>query len=96
MSDISVKRAHNMDLANAKEMTGRVVKDVKEAFPKLVSDINWNRDQTEASVKGRGFTGKFSVDATNIAIDIKLSMLTRPFKGSVETKVKAWMAKYIG
>ena len=95
MSSISIKRAHGKDLDSAKAMTDKVVTDVQEAFPKLVSDIKWNGDKTKADVKGTGFTGTFAVDDTNIAVDIKLGMMTRPFKGKVEKKVKDWMSKYI-
>lgn len=96
MSDISMKRAHNMDLAKAKETTEKIIQEVQSNFPALVDTIKWNGDKTAADVKGKGFKGTFAVDATNIAIDIKLGLFAKPFKGKVEERMKSMSAKYFG
>ncbi|MEO1271632.1 MAG: polyhydroxyalkanoic acid system family protein, partial [Myxococcota bacterium] len=70
MSDISVKRAHGMEIDKAKQMLEQVSKDVKTSFPKLVNNVTWNDDQTVAKVKGKGFSGEFKVDQANISVDI--------------------------
>lgn len=95
MSDINMKRAHGMEIDKAKQMLDQVSNDVKAAFPKLVNDVTWNGDKTQANFKGKGFSGVFQVDATDISVAIDLSMFTRPFKGNVEKKITEWMDRYI-
>ena len=96
MSDISVSKAHGLTLDEAKAKTSQIVTDVKAEFPALINKIDWNSDNTKATVKGKAFTGDFTVDSTNMNIDIKLKMLAKPFKSKVEEKIKERMEKYFG
>lgn len=96
MSDISVRRPHGMNEEDAKNKVQEVVADIEGEFPALVNEITWNDDKTEARVKGKGFTGNFQVTDSDVMIDIKLSLLTRPFKGKVESRIVDRMEKYFG
>ena len=91
MSDISLKKAHGLSLDEAKLRTSQIVTDVKAEFPSLIDKIEWNSDNTQATVKGKGFTGDFIVDSTNMNIDVKLKMFARPFKGKVQAKIQERM-----
>lgn len=95
-ADISVKRAHGMSKDEAKQKVEQVVNDVQQEFSSLVDDISWNADKTEAKVKGKGFKGEFKVTDTDVAIDVDLKLFARPFKGKVESKIKARMDEYFG
>ncbi len=87
MADIDLRQAHHTDLEKAKSVIEKIVTKVGEDYPSLVSSIDWNNDKTQAKVKGKGFSGQFSVDDTEVAIAIDLNMLTRPFKGKVQDKI---------
>ncbi len=95
MADISIRRSHNLGLEQVKTITQKVITSVQSEFPSLVSDIQWNSTQTEAKVKGKGFTGVFSFDATQVSINVDLSMLVRPFKGKVEEKINGRLDEYL-
>lgn len=87
MADIDLRQAHHTDLEKAKSVIEKIVTKVQTDYPSLVSSIDWNSDQTQATVKGKGFKGEFTVDETEVAIAIDLNMLTRPFKGKVQEKI---------
>jgi putative polyhydroxyalkanoate system protein len=94
MSDISLSHAHGLSLEDAKAKTDQIVEHVRGQFPSLINSIDWNADKTVADLKGKGFTGTFRVDATNVSINIALGMLTRPFKGKVEEQIKGQISKF--
>lgn len=96
MSDISVRRPHGMSEEDAKAKVHEVVADIEGEFPALVNEITWNDDKSQAKVKGKGFTGHFQVTDSDVMIDIDLSLLTRPFKGRVESRIVDRMDKYFG
>lgn len=87
MADISIKRQHSLDFERAKEITHALVEAVQKDFPSLVSNIKWNGDQTAADVKGKGFSGKFSMSANTIDIEVALKFYAKPFKSKVEGKI---------
>lgn len=96
MSDISIRRKHGLSADKIKTITQQVVSAVQGEFPSLVSDIQWNSDQTEAKVKGKGFTGTFGFNAEEIMVDIDLSFFAKPFKGTVSEKIQERLNNYLG
>jgi putative polyhydroxyalkanoate system protein len=94
MADISLSHAHGLSFDDAKSKTDQIVQHVQTEFPSLVNSISWNNEKTVADLKGKGFTGTFRVDPTNVGIDIELGMLTRPFKGKIEEKIRGQIAKF--
>ncbi len=96
MADISVRREHGMSLDEAKSKVEEIVDDVRDEFSSLVNDIDWNSDRTKADVSGKGFSGEFQVTDSDVAIDIKLKLFARPFKGKVEERIESRMNDYFG
>ena len=96
MADISVRRTHGLSQEEAKEKVSSIVSDVEEEFSSLVDDINWNDDRTRAKVKGKGFSGQFEVDDSDVRIDIDLKLFARPFRGKVESRINSRMDEYFG
>lgn len=96
MADISVRREHGMSREEAKSKVEDIVDDVRDEFSSLVNDINWNDDRTRADVKGKGFSGQFEVNDSDVAIDIKLKLFAKPFKGKVEDRINSRMDDYFG
>ena len=83
MSTIRVERRHSFSepeaLEKAKELVGQFA-------GRLNADVRW--DGTRASFKGKGFSGSASVTADNVAVDVDLSLLLRPMKGSIEARLE--------
>lgn len=94
MADISVKKAHGLTLEEAQSRIDQVVTDIQTEFTSLVSSIDWNEEKTNAKVKGKGFTGDFKVDETEVGIDIDLSLFAKPLKGKVQEKIEERMGEY--
>ncbi len=95
MSDISIRRKHSFSPDKVQSTIKKVVETVQSEFPSLVSDITWNSDQTEAKVKGKGFTGQFSFTGDEVAVDIDLSFFAKPFKGKVEEKIQERLNQFL-
>ncbi len=94
MADISVKKEHGLSLSEAQGKIDQVVSDIKSEFSSLIKSIDWNDEKTHAKVKGKGFSGDFTVDEANVGIDIDLSFFAKPFKEKVETKINERLAAY--
>ena len=94
MADISIKKKHGLTLEDAQERIDKVVTDIKAEFSSLIKSIEWNKQKTRADVKGKGFSGVFSVDETDIGIDVDLSFFAKPFKEKVETKINEELTNY--
>jgi putative polyhydroxyalkanoate system protein len=87
MAHISIRHAHALGADEVREKTADLIDDVKREFPSLVKDISWNGGKTCATVKGRAFSGTFALVGNSLNIEIKLSLMARPFKGMVEKKI---------
>ena len=96
MADISLRHKHELGLEKAKELTRKIASDVQGEFPSLIKSIDWNGAGTEAKLKGRGFSGTFSVSDNTMGIDVSLSLIARPFKDKVEKKIKDRITQYFG
>ncbi len=94
MADISIKKEHGLSLEEAQGKIDKVVTDIKAEFSSLIKSIDWDKSKTNAKVKGKGFSGNFSVDETNIGIDVDLSFFAKPFKEKVETKIHERLTTY--
>ena len=94
MADISVKKEHGLSLEEAQSKIDQVVSDIQTEFSSLVSSIDWNDEKTNAKVTGKGFTGDFSVDESEVGIDIDLSLFAKPLKAKVQEKIEERMGQY--
>lgn len=94
MADISIQKKHGLMLEDAQERIDKVVTDIRAEFSSLIKSIDWNSEKTVAKVKGKGFSGVFSVDEVNIGIDVDLSFFAKPFKEKVETKINEELTTY--
>lgn len=86
MATIEIRHLHKTDTSDACVRTRRLLTAFAQEKRELVKSVEW-LDELQAVALGRGFKGKFSVTATEVVVDIDLSLLTRPFKGKVETRL---------
>jgi len=85
--------AETMDEAKAK--VKHLLAEMKPTLDKFVDRTDWNKDETEASVKGKHVSGTFAVDATNLVINLKLSMAASLVKGKIESKIDEAIDKHL-
>jgi putative polyhydroxyalkanoate system protein len=93
MGDITVRKKHGLEFDEAKSKVKDIVSDLQQDI-EYIDKVNWNSDQTAADVKGKGFSGNFSVDQSDIIVDIDLKFFAKPFKGKIEEKISQRMDEY--
>jgi len=95
MADISLRKEHGMDFDSAKTKVHQVVSGLEEKMD-VIESVDWNSDQTSATVKGTGFKGQFAVDATAVSVDIDLKFFVKPMKGKIADKIQRHLDRYFG
>lgn len=83
MATISVEHPHALGLDEA---TRRAQEVIREFGERLKAEIHWNGPH--ATFKGTGFSGTASVQATRVAVEVDLSLLLRPMKSKIESRLK--------
>lgn len=95
MATIDIKRAHTLDLAEAKTRAEALAKSMEE---KLGIRWNWAGDNIKfdaPSGAAKGATGTVTVDASQVRVEIDLPFLLRAVKGTIEGKVTEKLDKLI-
>ena len=88
MSDIALRREHDLGIDGAKELAHETAEKLKQELPHLITKIDWSSDGTTAQLKGKGFTGTFKVAEREMSIEIDLSFFLKPLAGKVEQQIK--------
>lgn len=96
MPKFDASRNHSLSLDEAKNTVEKIVEDIQSSYPNLVDTIDWNKDRTEAKVKGKMFKGDFAVNSSSVQVHINLSMLAKPFMGKIKDRINAKLDQYFG
>ncbi len=86
MATIDIRHAHKTSLDDARAHTRKLLALFAEEKKELIKSIEWV-DDSSAVAHGRGFEGRFRITDKDLVVAIDLSLLTRPFKGKVETRL---------
>ena len=95
MATIDIKRAHTLDIDEAKKRAEELATSMAE---KLGIRWNWegNNIRFDApSGAAKGATGTVKVDASQVRVEIDLPFLLRAVKGTIEGKVSEKLDKLI-
>lgn len=87
MATIDIQRNHNLGLDLAKGKAEEFANGMQE---KLGISWKWDGDNIRfhaESGMAKGASGRVTVSATTIRVEIDLPLLLRPMKGMVESKV---------
>lgn len=87
MATIKREIKHSLGLDGAKAAVNGLVSKIKSNYGSIISEINWNNDQTAADIKGKGFSGNFALSEDLVKINIELGLLTSAFKGKIEEEI---------
>ncbi len=95
MATIDIKRAHTLDIAEAKTRAEALAKDMEG---KLGIRWKWEGDDISFDAPGgaaKGAKGTVKVDASQVRVEIDLPFLLRAVKGTIEEKVSEKLDKLI-
>ena len=96
MARLTLSRSHGAStLDDAKERIQQVIEEMKPTLEKHIDRVDWSDDGTEARLKGRHVKGTFSVDAKEIKVDLKLSMVASLVRGTIEARIDAALKEHL-
>ena len=96
MAELKMVRAHGAEtLDDAKVTVRHLLEDMKPTLDKYVERVEWNAEGTQARVKGKHVKGTFTVDAANLAIDLKLSFAAGLVRGKIESRIDEALRKHL-
>lgn len=84
MPKIAIERAHSIPVEKVTDAVRGLLDGFREEHPGLVKSVDWNADGSVGEAKGKGFSAKFFVSATNVQVKVDLSLFAAPLKGRVE------------
>jgi hypothetical protein len=87
MATIEIRFPHRTTLDDATKRARVLIQQFATDRSEFVKELKWPEGAYAGTMDGRGFDGRFNVTATEVRIDIDLSLLTRAFKGKVETRL---------
>jgi hypothetical protein len=87
MATIEIRYPHGTTLDDAAARARKLMQQFTTERAELVKELRWPEGAVQGTMEGRGFDGKFKVTATEVHLDVDMSMLTRPFKGKVESRL---------
>lgn len=96
MASIDIRKTHGttQDTAAGK-MRGLLERFASERAD-LVKDVTWGGGGQSGAIKGKGFKGRFEVDASTVVVAIDLSFIARPFKGRIEQELTKLLDEAFG
>jgi hypothetical protein len=96
MAKLNFNRRHGLTIDDAKTKITGLVDDFKADYAKFLDGVAWAPDGRSAKAKGTGFVANFSVDASQVSIDIDLSLPASLIKSKIETRVGERLDRVFG
>ncbi len=83
MPTISIKRRHKLPHKNAKAAAQKIAKDLNERF-----DLVCRWDGDDVDFERPGMSGTMRIGKSDIQLDVQLSFLMAPLKGTIERAIR--------
>lgn len=87
MAKIDREFKNPVGLEAAKTKIAEILDNIQKDYGKFISEIKWNDDKTSADVKGKMFSGKFTVSEEKIHVQVELGLLASAMKGTIEENI---------
>jgi hypothetical protein len=91
---------HDLPFDLAKKAADAALQSYKQRFPDYDPQVTWSDEKTAnvaLKAKGMSMRGIFEINPDNIAMDMEVPLLLRPFKQKaldvIEEQIKMWIAK---
>lgn len=82
MPNISIKRRHKLDAKHARAVAQAIARDLNKRYGLI---CQWDGD--EVAFDGVGLSGSMQVGKSQIKLDVQLSFLLAPLKGTIEREI---------
>jgi putative polyhydroxyalkanoate system protein len=82
MPSIAIKRRHKLDPKKARAVAQRIARDLNKRYGLI---CQWDGDNV--AFDGVGVSGSMQVGKTQIKLDVQLSFLLTPLKGTIEREI---------
>lgn len=82
MSDIEITREHDRSVEELHQKADELFSEQER-----VSSVDWNDDNTRASIDGQGFSGELIITEETVTGRLELSMMAKAFKGTIEDQL---------
>ncbi len=89
MANIEVTQPHSLELP---EVKSRMESVQSELTQKYGLEFNWESD-SQVKVSGKGVKGTIVVDGSKVEVKLDLSLLLRPMKGKIESRLTEQLAE---
>lgn len=83
MPSISIRRRHSLDAKKARSAAQAVARDLNKRYGLI---CQWDGDTV--NFDGVGVTGNMHVGKSQIRLDVQLSFLLAPLKGTIEREIE--------
>ena len=84
MSQIQIRRRHGLDHAHARATAEKLAADLASEYH---ADYQWQDD--ELKFRSPGIEGLLHVGKDEVEINVRLGMLLQPFRGKIESGIRA-------
>lgn len=91
---------HGLEPALARTATQKALETYQERFAQYNPTVNWRGDdQADVAFSAKGMTlnGSIEIQPKDIAIELEVPFLLRPFKnkaiGIIETEIREWVER---
>ena len=92
--------AHDLDVLTARKVADRAFAEYKGRYPQYHPTLQWSSDrraEVSFNAKGLKLQGAMEVAEKEIAIDLDVPFLLRPFRSKaievIEREVKVWIGR---
>ena len=89
MAHIEVTQSHALELAEVKTRMESVQAELTEKYGLA---FKWESD-TLVKVSGKGVKGTITCDTSKVDVKLDLSLLLRPMKGKIDSKLREALAE---
>lgn len=91
MPTITIQRRHKLDHKHAKAAAQKVAKDLQKRF-----DLEFTWDGDNVAFERPGVSGEMRLGKSDVELNVQLSFLMTPLKGSIEHAIRAELDKLFG
>lgn len=91
MSDISIRRSHNLTPEAARGAAERVVRDLDSRY-----SLDWSWDGNVLVFRRSGLSGKLQLDGREAAIQVRLGLFLSALKPVIEREIHSFFDKDFG
>ena len=91
MPSISIARPHALSHRKARDLAGRLAKDLEKRF-----NLAWSWDGDDVRFERPGLSGRMHVGKETITLDVRLGLLLAALKPAIEREIHAELDRLTG